>query len=421
MTGPALAGDPQPGRASAAARALVAASTAFLFLAPSAGSAGLRATTLMLAAIALAVAFRGAALRELREFPRALGIALLAWAALSTASLAWSVDRAHTLSELRAEVFYGSLAWLVFYLGARLRPAWRAGWFAAMAGTFVVMVVGFLQPLLPFTISRHPVDGGAGPWSTHLVLAAPLLLLLALPRPWGMDRGLAQQAAALLLLLGSAWHTGNRIVWAAFVAQLVVLGLFRGALPALDAQHSRRLLRLSAIAALAVTLAFAGAVLNRSEQFYGEQAHAAESVARDARPVIWALAMDQVAQAPWFGHGFGREIVAPAFAAVTPASPGHPEIRHAHNVFVDVALEQGLVGLALFLAVLALLAREYLRMLRCEAVAPLALVGLMVLAGFAVKNLTDDFLFRHNGLVFWAVNAMLLGFGREAMRPPRAG
>jgi hypothetical protein len=34
-----------------------------------------------------------------------------------------------------------------------------------------------------------------------------------------------------------------------------------------------------------------------------------------------------------------------------------------------------------------------------------------MVAGFVVKNLTDDFFYRHNALVFWALNGMLIGFG----------
>jgi hypothetical protein len=34
--------------------------------------------------------------------------------------------------------------------------------------------------------------------------------------------------------------------------------------------------------------------------------------------------------------------------------------------------------------------------------------------GFLAKNLTDDFLHRHNAQVFWALNGMLVGFGRRA-------
>jgi len=38
-------------------------------------------------------------------------------------------------------------------------------------------------------------------------------------------------------------------------------------------------------------------------------------------------------------------------------------------------------------------------------------VGVALIAGFAVKNLTDDFLFRSNAKEFWALSAMLLGYG----------
>ena len=30
-----------------------------------------------------------------------------------------------------------------------------------------------------------------------------------------------------------------------------------------------------------------------------------------------------------------------------------------------------------------------------------------------MKNLTDDFFVRHNALVFWALNGMLLGLGQR--------
>jgi hypothetical protein len=46
----------------------------------------------------------------------------------------------------------------------------------------------------------------------------------------------------------------------------------------------------------------------------------------------------------------------------------------------------------------------------------LGAIGLALLAAFLVKNLTDDFFNRHNALVFWALNGMLLGLARR----PRA-
>jgi len=40
-------------------------------------------------------------------------------------------------------------------------------------------------------------------------------------------------------------------------------------------------------------------------------------------------------------------------------------------------------------------------------------IGLALIAGFLAKNLTDDFLHRHNAQVFWALNGLLVGLGRR--------
>jgi O-antigen ligase len=124
----------------------------------------------------------------------------------------------------------------------------------------------------------------------------------------------------------------------------------------------------------------------------------------------------QAPEAPWLGHGFGREILGAAFEPLTPQRPNFPALRHAHNTFMDMALEVGAVGLAALLGLLLALARRYGAMLRDPRLAPLGMMGLALLAGFVVKNLTDDFLHRQNSLVFWALNATLLGLARSAAR-----
>ncbi len=51
----------------------------------------------------------------------------------------------------------------------------------------------------------------------------------------------------------------------------------------------------------------------------------------------------------------------------------------------------------------------------------LGVVGLSLLTGFVVKNLTDDFLFRSNAKEFWALIAMLTGLGTRLSARPAAG
>src|SRR5205085_1227266 len=134
-------------------------------------------------------------------------------------------------------------------------------------------------------------------------------------------------------------------------------------------------------------------------------------------PVFHAIAFALLIAAAWetgnrmMWIAFGVQLaVAIAFTPLTP--PAYPQLRHAHNVFIDVGIELGAVGLAIFIAMLAMLAIAYGRIAANAATAPLGVLGLAILTGFVVKNLTDDFMHRHNALVFWALNGMLLGLAR---------
>ena len=418
LTHPSAAGEPPlPAALSPAERVLAAATALLLLLAPAAGSAGLRGAMLAIAAGALAWS-RGRDLAgDVRAIPRAFLVCFLAWCALAALSVLWSVSPAFTRAELRPEVVYGIAAFAIFFAAARARPHWRLWWAAIIAGTVGVFALQLLQDLAGLRFSRHPMDGGPGPWSTHLVLVAPLLLAIAWPRPWGFDRGTTAKAAALVLLLVAAAETSNRIVWAALATQIAVVVILSGAIPAMDPAHAARLRRLTVIAALAVLAGFAISVAEKSAVHYRTDPSVTASIDRDLRPKLWAVARGEFAQAPWIGHGFGREILESKFLPVTPQGMGHPPMRHAHNVFADVALQLGSAGLALFVAMLATLGWEYRGYLRDARLAPIGVIGLAMVAGFVVKNLTDDFFYRHNALVFWALSGMLVGLGRSRAAP----
>lgn len=386
---------------------LAAATSAFLLLAPITGSAGLRSAALIIAAVALAGSWRTNVAPYLSRVPLPFAATFAAWALLALASLAWSVDRRYTLDELRNEMLYATLAVTVFFFAAQQADRWRLWCMALYAGTLVVFAIYVAESAFGIKLSRHPVFELRGPWSTHLVLMAPLVLALSWRPPWGGGRGLAFGTAAMALLLYAAWETENRIIWVALAAQFLLAGLLQPA----GANGTRMLRALAVVAALIATAAFAAAIVDRSALHF---AGAAESLERDVRPRIWGVAAEKLREAPLLGHGFGREVLAKDFIPHTPAVLNHPQIRHGHNVFVDMALSLGVLGLAVFATLLVLLAREHVRHLRRPEVASLGVIGLMVMAGFLMKCLTDDFLHRHNGLVFWALNGMLLGLGRGA-------
>jgi O-antigen ligase len=275
---------------------------------------------------------------------------------------------------------------------------------------------------MPMLASRHAVAGQGGMWSTHLVLIAPFALALGWNTTWTGVQAAAARGAAFLLLFAAAWQSGNRMVWIALGTQLLVALVVSQWVLAPQGSRPRGLRTPAAVALLLIVPAFVFSVMDRIALATPE-ASVAAGLAGDVRPRIWAAAWLQFVQAPWFGHGFGREILADAFIPVTPKVAGHPLVMHSHNVFIDMALQLGAIGLGVFIAVLGALAWEYRRYLRDSRLAPFGVLGLTLVAGFVVKNLTDDFLHRHNGVLFWALNGMLIGLARwppqEPGRPAR--
>ncbi len=61
------------------------------------------------------------------------------------------------------------------------------------------------------------------------------------------------------------------------------------------------------------------------------------------RQNIWRLAIDQIKAAPLFGHGFM------SFNYLFDTTIGGRQVAHAHNIYLDMLLNFGLVGSALFL------------------------------------------------------------------------
>ena len=188
----------------------------------------MRSTALIVAALALAVAWRKQAAPFAPRIPAGFAATFAAWALLALASLAWSVDPRYTLGELRNETFYAVLAVAVFFLLAVEQPnRWRLWCTALLAGTLALFLLHMAQRAFVFTLTRHTVFEQRGPWSTHLVLIAPLVLALAWRPPWGGGRGVALGAGAMALLLYAAWETENRIVWVALAAQFLIAATLR--------------------------------------------------------------------------------------------------------------------------------------------------------------------------------------------------
>jgi O-antigen ligase len=344
---------------------------------------------------------------------RALLAALCAWCAWDAASFLWSANPAYTLGEVRREVIWAALMMVAFYLAARDANAWRT--LVAVALTsFAVMAslaIGVASSPEAWDAGRWHI--GVGAFSTFAVIVAPLLLTLLVPGPAGFGGGRAGAALAVLLLallLVAARLADNRMVWIALATAFATASIL-AALRWHVALRRAPVRWLAPLIALLVVLAllFGQTVRDKAAAHFPPQTTLAQTFAQDPRLQLWDRTLTLIGERPWIGYGFGKSILAEELKSESR----DPLLSHAHNVFMSQWLQTGAIGLAVFVALLAALVARYARFVRSpdDAVALLGVIGIALVAGFVVKNLTDDFLIRATGKEFWVLNAALLGFG----------
>jgi O-antigen ligase len=364
---------------------------------------------ILVALIALAwQAFRGGIPMELGRVPRALRIAAALWIGLAVLSLAWSVDADYTLAELRREILYGGIAFIVFFAGTREAAQLHLWVRALFVGALVLGVGEWIHFLWPNGQRASSIAMGPGPFSTHVAILAPLLVVFAWRPPVGMGWRAWPMVALGVALLCAGVAADSRFLWVALLTSAMVA--FAAFWAKVAPGHPSRIhVRRAFLAILLLLPVLMAASAEYKLRFYPRAASTLESFALDERPLIWRIAVDKALERPLLGHGYGREIVRGDFRAALAAAGQATPYFHGHNVLLDTVIELGVVGLAVFVAFLASLAMSFAAARKTENGLPLAITGLAMLAGYLVKDMTDDFFFRPNSLVFWAIAGMLLG------------
>lgn len=272
--------------------------------------------------------------------PSAASAALFA---VLTLSVFWSDVPDYTGERLRTYAPALAAAW---FAGATLRRhefVTVLQWFARISiGLYVVLIAVF-----PW--AREPEIGGPPGWHANLSknglgLALVLLMAIVLAVETGWMR-IAEMIALLVMSAGNQSRTSQLSILAIIAACGAWAWLDRARGPL---QRRSRGLLLAAAAALGGL----GAL-------YGKDLVLA-AVGKDptltSRTVIWEAASDQIAKAPWLGHG--------AFAFLEPQahSPSQQAVAryfhlfvppHSHSGVLDLAGQIGYIGLLAYLATLA--------------------------------------------------------------------
>jgi O-antigen ligase len=344
------------------------------------------------------------------------------WLAFAAASIGWSALPHVSFQSFRTDQFYPFVIFLVSFVLMRFRGGRLAVVAGTAAGTLLCLATMFASAVSGYDPKADEPGSGALGWlawkaaattdsSTYVAfVAVPLFLIVSVSRrPWRRWAAGAWLVAFAAIGLMSESRTLIASLFVSFAGFLIVLGILRGRL------HLKSVIT---IVLLGLVVSAASLEVISRLRLPGAQPNdrsaALEMMMSDPRPAIWSAYLDLAAKRPWFGVGLGRTVPARAYHVQDDQTLGNIDVHastHAHNVFLDLVLQVGIVGLALWVW----LHFEILRLVikraraggdreRAWAAAAVALVLAMV-----TKNSTNDLIVFGNALLFWALLGTMLG------------
>ena len=360
-----------------------------------------------------------------RSVRPALGFAL-AFMALTAFQLFLGVRAFGGNLPLRAQSQYDQvfIVLSVFAIGLVVLPGrplapYRLAFVVCLTIVAAVGILHFIEPgLLELIRLSWMVPPNAFEYRASGVLANPNALALAM-------------ACGLSWIIATAvWHLArgriDRATWLAAIPTAglaLILTLSRAGLLALGvgliAALSRRSLRaagaLAGAAVIAAVLLYPLFLQVRLGQTFGDSSAAAQAVLAESdrmRSLMAESAIRAFLDAPILGHGFAT------FNEISPDYSGQSILTSAHDLYLKVAAEQGIVGLGLLVALLISIVVPIWRAGDGPWLPSLAVVG-----AFAAFSVTSDTLGSAQAIV-WAFFLMAAGVAEAAhvldRRQPKA-
>lgn len=336
---------------------------------------------------------------------------LLAWVGVTLLSLVWAVNPDYSFKEIKGEIFKGVVIFYLVCYGVYREDRLKQVYLALILSNLLMVIWGIWDffnlggSLYDFTIRASSLHSGYGSLGTYLITVIPFLLIgsfspLLKKFHWAL-RGL------VLLNLFCVYITFGRAMWLGVAIEILVTGFI--------------LFQKRVVIALCLGLVILFLLIPRTVVFHGEGlpsgngivSHKVGGTAGDLVD-IWKLCFAFLQEKPFQGIGFGRNSFSEAF---TDFRASHqPLLWHAHNTFLNIFFQTGLQGIAIFLwLVISTLYSLFQRSKEGISSWPgmIALAAGIMVIGFFLRNLFDDFYVDDNALLFWyLVGAALSGAPR---------
>lgn len=282
--------------------------------------------------------------------------------------------------------------------GMLVAGAYRASWLAIaiLAGTLAAVLLGALQvgnssqsdaAWYLYSITNFGVATGFFANSNHMAA----LLVISVPFLFALITELRQRArnqragsavllvavAGILVLLVGIFLNGSLAVL--LLGPAVVLTSATMLLP--QGMRLRGPLAVAALASIAAMLAVYVSPLN-------DKVAASNATSFDSRQTMWSTTIPAIRDNAPLGSGVGSfEEVYPRYE--DPATVTATFVNHAHNDYLEIALETGVPGVLLVVAFLLWWGRRAVPIWRSAAVDRYALAGSIASAALLVHSLVD--------------------------------
>ena len=309
-------------------------------------------------------------------------------AMLAVASTAWSLDPALTL---RRSIPFALAALFGLYFAARFPASRQLAILrlALVAAALATIVIVFLVP----SIGLDHSPGHATDWQgifTQKNACGRIMVLGTAVLLFG-PRLTAARFAGLALFLFVLVMSGSRGAWMIEAAVLVLWIVFFVARRA--GPRFRLVFAVAAPLAVAMFSAAAAFLFPRLMRLLGRDP------TLSGRTAIWAQVLHFVARRPLLGYGYDAFWRGSSGPSLQVSASVHFIVEHAHNGFLEIALELGCAGVALVALSWLGALRQLWPLWRAGEIEVIAF-PLAILILIALYDLDENTLLIYNGL-FW--------------------
>jgi len=329
-----------------------------------------------------------------------------------------AIDLGYSLNQFRGEYLKNFLLFFLVIQFVTTEKRAKAILLGIAAGNLVMVSVGIaefmsqggslimrLEDSQEFRSGWASLHSGGGTYSTYLITLFPFLLWLMVEwRKWWV------KALAIILAVAnlfSLYITFQRGAWVAFV-MMVVAAIFL--IPIRNWTKGLCLVIFLIVVGSGLCLAPTQTLIHEEKiEGLGQLILDPEKTI-GRRFTTWRVSLGYLMENPVLGAGFGRRSPYKKYDYYKRKEAGL--YWHAHNTFLNLGLELGLLGLLAFIFLLSRLLwlgwRGYQRSPPGGLAHFLASALLVMIVGVIFRNMFDDFFIDDTAMLFWFLAGTVL-------------